>query len=53
MKEEAGFSSLKCAKLKDFFYLIVLQKDTEYRKLPAEVSEAFAESLKPCLYKRR
>lgn len=53
VKDEAGFSSLKCAKLKDFFYLMVLQKDTDYKKLPADVSDDFTATLKPCLYKRR
>ena len=51
-KEEAGFRCLKAAKLKEFFYVMVFEKEKEARKLP-QPSEEFRDSLKPCLYKRR
>ena len=51
-KEEAGFTCLKVAKLKDFFYVMVLRKDRDARGLPGP-SKEFTESLRPCLYKKR
>ena len=51
-KEEAGFASVKVAKLKDFFYIMVFEKVKDSKKLPP-ISEEFSETLKPCLYKRR
>ena len=52
MKDYAGFRSLKVAKLKDFFYMMVFEKEVDAKKFPP-TSEEFTESLKPCLYKRR
>lgn len=50
MKEQAGFQNLKVAKLKDFFFVMVFDK--EKRKL-GPLQDDFAETLKPCLYKKR
>ena len=52
-KEEAGFRCIKAAKLKDFFYVMVFEKEKDVRKLHQSISDDFRESLKPCLYKRR
>lgn len=51
-KEEAGFRSLKVAKLKDFFYIMVFEKEIDAKKL-SPASAEFSEALKPCLYKKR
>ena len=52
VKEQAGFVNLKMAKLKDFFYVMVFEKEKDMRRLPQWTDE-FAASLKPCLYKKR
>ena len=51
-REQAGFRCLKAAKLKEFFYVMVFEKEKEAKKLPPPTEE-FSNSLKPCLYKRR
>ncbi len=51
-KEQAGFICLKAGKLKDFFYLMVFEKEKEAKKLP-QPNEEYRATLKPCLYKRR
>ena len=51
-KEEAGLRCLKAAKLKDFFFVMVFEKEKEAKKLPPP-SDDFRNTLKPCLYKRR
>ena len=52
VKEQAGFVNLKMAKLKDFFYVMVFEKEKDMRRLPQWTDE-FAATLKPCLYKKR
>ena len=50
MKDELGFRAVKVNKLKDFFYVMVYQKERESKKV---ISEEFYNELKPCLYKKR
>lgn len=52
VQEQAGFRCLKAAKLKDFFYVMVFEKEKEAKKCPLPTEE-FAQTLKPCLYKKR
>ena len=44
-----GFKLLSLKRLKDFFYLMVIKKESKVRKELTEISDL----LKPCLYKRR
>ena len=61
LKEFSGFKLLKLTKLKDFFYVMVFEKEQEVTPIFlnsakfkfGEEFEKFREQLKPCLYKKR
>mmetsp|Transcript_38518 Transcript_38518/g.36889 ORF Transcript_38518/g.36889 Transcript_38518/m.36889 type:complete len:154 (+) Transcript_38518:253-714(+) len=51
LREELGFKSLKVSKLKDFFYILIFEKEQECKEL--KQSEALRQILSPCKYKKR
>lgn len=61
MKNEGGFKSIKVSKLKDYFYVMIFEKENSVKqdqngkhgKHISHISDEFKEILKPCKYKRR
>ena len=51
MKNDVGFKLLKINKLKDFFYIMVFEKEKDAKK--SFITKEFYETLKPCKYKKR
>ena len=49
MQNETNFKAVKVTKLKEFFYIMIFTKTGPAHK----TTRAFAEQLKPCLYKKR
>lgn len=48
---QCGFESLKVNRLKDFFYVMIFQKEKDVKWM--RQAEEFSLQLKPCIYKRR
>ncbi|CDW79649.1 ribosomal rna-processing protein 8-like [Stylonychia lemnae] len=51
MRNEVGFRSLKVNKLKDYFYVMVFEKEEDANKL--RLTSDFKQLLTPCKYKKR
>ena len=51
MKTDVGFRAIKVNKLKDYFYIMVFEKETNAKRL--SLSREFGSQLTPCKYKKR